>query len=241
VPAVTTALSACILAVSHHYGVQQAALERAIQTPEPATIGAAHIPQGWLSLLQEHGFDVQAIEQNPCESVAAAGWILRYTRNIEQDKERAIKGILPAKAQGWQPIIKTYARAAGIDPNLVNAVILQESGFNPTITSSAGAYGMMQLTQPTAQALGVNRYDPRQNLWGGIWYLSKLLRDYKGDLTLTLAAYNAGPGAVAKYRGIPPYAQTMQYVPSVMRRYEQFLVASQSQPVVASAKPILDR
>ena len=107
-----------------------------------------------------------------------------------------------------------------VDPRLVKAVISVESGGDPSAVSSAGAMGLMQLMPGTALTYGVlNPWDPQQNVAGGARHLSDLLREYNGDLALALAAYNAGSGAVARYKGIPPYAETSAYVSSVLSQY----------------------
>lgn len=108
----------------------------------------------------------------------------------------------------------------GIDPNLVRAVIRVESNYKPRAISSAGAGGLMQLTASTARHLGVrDRFDPHQNIHGGARYLKQLLKEFGDNTELALAAYNAGPGAVKKHRGIPPYKQTQDYVRKVMYAY----------------------
>jgi soluble lytic murein transglycosylase-like protein len=190
-------------------------------------------------LLGHYGFDLAAVQRDPCESVAAAGWVLRYIVEMQQVERIARHPILPERAKVWQPMIAAYSRAANIDPNLVNAVILQESRFHPHARSPADAYGLMQLTGPTARSLGVDRYNAQQNLWGGIWYLSILHKTYGGNLALTLAAYNAGPTAVAKYHGVPPYQETRNYVPSVLRYYSSLTRVAQAAD--SSAAPIVDR
>jgi soluble lytic murein transglycosylase-like protein len=119
-------------------------------------------------------------------------------------------------------MIQSSAERYGVDPALVRAVINQESGFNPYATSSAGAQGLMQLMPQTAQALGVSdAYDPGQNVDGGTRFLRSLLDRFGGDTRLALAAYNAGPAAVERYGGIPPYAETQHYVASILGDYEQ--------------------
>jgi soluble lytic murein transglycosylase-like protein len=106
---------------------------------------------------------------------------------------------------------------------LIRAVIHTESDYDPRVVSSAGAKGLMQLMPQTAKEMGVkNVFDPRQNIYGGVRYLRLMANKFKGDILLTLAAYHAGPGAVRKYRGIPPYATTMRYVRIVVKRYYRY-------------------
>jgi soluble lytic murein transglycosylase-like protein len=117
-------------------------------------------------------------------------------------------------------IVAQQARVHEVPAQLVRAVITQESGGDPSAISSAGAMGLMQLMPGTAAAYGVeNPFDPQQNVSGGAAYLHDLLGRYHGNVTLALAAYNAGSAAVAKYRGIPPYAETRGYVRSVTALY----------------------
>jgi soluble lytic murein transglycosylase-like protein len=118
-----------------------------------------------------------------------------------------------------EPIIKQLASEYGLPPTLVTSLVQQESGFSPNATSSAGAMGLMQLMPATAASLGVtNPYDPVSNLRGGMQYLSGLLKRFNGSVPLALAAYNAGPGAVELYGGIPPYPETQSYVRSILSR-----------------------
>jgi soluble lytic murein transglycosylase-like protein len=120
------------------------------------------------------------------------------------------------------PVLVGYLNDAAtrfnVDPALVLVVAWQESRFRSDLISPKGAIGIMQLMPATAQQLGVNPHDPRQNIYGGVAYLSLLLTRFNGDKSLALAAYNAGPEAVAQYRGIPPFRETQNYVKSIGER-----------------------
>lgn len=121
-------------------------------------------------------------------------------------------------------LIEEASRTHGVDPRLVSAVARRESAWDVRAVSSAGACGVMQLMPETARYLGVRDiFDARENIFGGARYLRTLLDTFNGDLDLALAAYNAGPGAVAKYRGVPPYAETRAYVASIRAAYEKSL------------------
>jgi hypothetical protein len=137
-------------------------------------------------------------------------------------------GSLSGTAQGWLRLpdavrsrysqeIREIAGRHGVDADLVEAVIRVESAFNPRAVSNKGAQGLMQLMPRTASALGVrNAFDPYQNIDGGVRHLRYLLDRYPGNVSLALAAYNAGEKAVDYYRGIPPYAETTQYVHKIL-------------------------
>lgn len=117
----------------------------------------------------------------------------------------------------FDPIINTLSSEYGVDKSLVKAVIHAESGYNPNALSPKGASGLMQLMPGTARDLKVgNAFDPRDNIRGGVRYLRFLLDTFRGDVSLALAAYNAGLAKVSKYGGIPPYEETRNYVSRVL-------------------------
>jgi soluble lytic murein transglycosylase-like protein len=121
-----------------------------------------------------------------------------------------------ATPEALQPIIQEAAARTGLSPDLIDAVIRTESGYRTNAVSRVGAQGLMQLMPGTARSLGVsNPMDARQNVMGGSEYLSKQIARF-GSVEKALAAYNAGPGAVQKFGGIPPYAETQRYVRKVL-------------------------
>jgi len=135
-------------------------------------------------------------------------------------------------------LVDSIANAEGIDPHLARAVIQTESAFYAKARSRTGALGLMQLMPQTARRFGVvDPFDPRQNITGGVKYLRWLSENFNGDLTKVVAAYNAGEGAVTKYRGIPPFAETRAYVPRVLALYANHAV--QPDPKAAGSMALL--
>ncbi|MDX1819022.1 MAG: lytic transglycosylase domain-containing protein, partial [Marinobacter sp.] len=122
----------------------------------------------------------------------------------------------PLFLKPYRQEIRTAAREFDVDPALVRAVIHAESGFNADAVSPRGAQGLMQLMPGTARELGVsNALAAADNIRGGVSYLAQMLRKFGGNVRLATAAYNAGPGAVTRYKGVPPYAETKAYVERV--------------------------
>jgi len=121
----------------------------------------------------------------------------------------------------FKGLLEGAAQQAGVDPLLLRSLVQAESDFDPNEVSTAGAIGLTQLMPQTAKQLGVtDPYDPGQNLLGGARYLASMLKEFGGDERLALAAYNAGPGAVKRHGGIPPYRETQNYVRKVMAQVE---------------------
>lgn len=139
-------------------------------------------------------------------------------------------GKLRLNTTAYSSEIAAAAARHGVDEAVVRAIIHAESAFNPNALSRVGAQGLMQLMPGTARDVGVrNAFDPGQNIGGGVRYLSMLLKRYDGNLTLAAAGYNAGPGAVDKYKGVPPYSETRRYVERVgvlAERYRGALAAN---------------
>jgi soluble lytic murein transglycosylase-like protein len=172
---------------------------------------------------------ITSIESGPPFSTAGAsssGEVFASVLDVAVHTTDARPGPVPYAPAAPVPIeqlIRANAAAWGVDPALVKAIIANESGFDANATSPTGAQGLMQLEPSTSAELGVgNAYDPAQNIWGGTRYIRGLLQRFHGDVRLAVAAYNAGPGAVEKYGGVPPYAQTQAYVQNVLHAFEKY-------------------
>lgn len=143
-----------------------------------------------------------------------------YMRDIKRDRKLRTTFKLAGCVRDpreFEPIINQCALEYGVDKSLVKAVIHAESGYNPNALSRKGASGLMQLMPQTARDLRVgNSFDPRENIRAGVRYLRFLLDTFRGDVSLALAAYNAGMAKVARYGGVPPYQETRTYVDRVL-------------------------
>ena len=148
-----------------------------------------------------------------------------FMRDIKKDKQLRTRlhlscAVNPAE---YEQIIKTCSEKYGVNASLIKAVIHAESGYNPNAVSNKGASGLMQLMPGTARSLKVsNSFDPRDNVEGGVKYLKFLLDTFQGDVSLALAAYNAGLSKVAKFGGIPPYTETRTYVNRVLSYMQSY-------------------
>lgn len=151
-------------------------------------------------------------------------FVLSNLNSAQKSLAEVISSYSPASTNNgtdFDEIIKRAAETYNIPEKLISSIIKQESNFNPTATSSAGATGLMQLMPGTAKYLGVtNSLDPEQNIMGGAKYISQMLSQFDGNIETALAAYNAGPGTVKKYDGIPPYKETQNYVQKVMNYFQ---------------------
>ena len=148
--------------------------------------------------------------------------IINDTRDILQNADFRSR-FRHKKERLFHPIILQEAGRHEIDPALVKAIIMAESGYNPNAISDKGAKGLMQLMPSTAQALGVeDAFNPQQNISGGVRYFKRLVNRFDGDIKLALAAYNAGSKKVRHYQGIPPYKSTHYYIEKVFKYYKLY-------------------
>jgi hypothetical protein len=143
---------------------------------------------------------------------------------------------MPLTQAPFGELIRKAAEKYAVDADLVFSVVAAESNFNPKAISRRNARGLMQLLPETAKRLGVRDiFDPAQNVDAGTRYLRDLLKQYQGDLALTLAAYNAGPGAVQRYGNVPPYHETIAYVRAIRKTYAQRKTAAGTNAVAPAA------
>jgi soluble lytic murein transglycosylase-like protein len=157
-------------------------------------------------------------------------WSFCYGRVHRPISEAEVVGTTVLYSESILEAARTY----DIQPALIAAVIATESNFKPRAVSFAGAKGLMQINAPTQRYLRLrNAFDPRENILAGSRYLRELLDRFNGDLVHALAAYNAGPGAVAKHAGVPPYKETRAYVKKVLASFTKFKKAFASDPFMS--------
>jgi soluble lytic murein transglycosylase-like protein len=178
----------------------------------------ASIDKQFASLIKELTQSLSSLEKQLMQALRQIG---------AAPKNKAPSKSTPATNRGPQfhrygSIISDVARRYEVDPQLVSAIINQESAFQPDAISKSGAMGLMQLMPDTAKSLGVtDPFNPAQNIEGGTTLLRGLLDKYHGQLDFALAAYNAGPAAVDKYGGVPPFPETQAYVRNIMALYRE--------------------
>lgn len=164
--------------------------------------------------------EIQLKRLNPKEK--ADGISLPFPEEVGFKSTTSLQADTKTKPNDILGTIESIAKSQGMDPNLVKAMVKAESGFKPNAVSPKGAMGLMQLMPETAESLGVNDpFDPEDNIGGGVKFLKGLMKEFK-DPEKAIAAYNAGPGAVKRYKGIPPYEETQKYVNKVKRYYKDF-------------------
>jgi len=163
-----------------------------------------------------------ATKSSPTAPTTASPTAAASPTSFSSVLDKAQGGAVPSEVAPYRAMIERSAARWGVDPALIQAVIQHESGGNANATSDAGAMGLMQLMPATARALGVtNAYDPAQSIDAGTHYLSTQLQRF-GDTKLAIAAYDAGGAAVARYGGIPPYAETQASVPAIYALYQSY-------------------
>lgn len=159
-----------------------------------------------------------AMSSAPMARPAIALFPATSMMNPQVDVETEFEFVKPSEA--YEEIIQEAGAEYDLDPNLIRAVMQTESAFHPFAVSRAGAEGLMQLMPALADEMGVNdSFDPRENIMGGARYLKRLLDYHNGNLDLALASYNAGPGNVQRYGGIPPFRETRKYVKTIKALY----------------------
>jgi soluble lytic murein transglycosylase-like protein len=166
-------------------------------------------------------------------AVAPAGTSATFSAQLASATAATAPAGGPVSGGSFDDLISASAARNGVDPALLKALIRQESNFDPRAGSAAGAQGLTQLMPGTAASVGVtDPYDPAQSIEGGAKYLRRQLDAFGGDERLALAAYNAGPGAVTRHGGIPPYAETRAYVEHVLGYAAEYRAAGTSPPAL---------
>ena len=149
-------------------------------------------------------------------NIVTSSTVERNTTEDNEPKKNPNRNFYNSEGSTTEDLLNTSAQRNGVDPNLVRAVAIAESDMNQDEISPVGAIGVMQLMPETAEYLGVDPYDEAQNIEGGVRFLRQMLDQFGGNVPIALAAYNAGPAAVQRYGGIPPYSETQNYVGRIL-------------------------
>jgi soluble lytic murein transglycosylase-like protein len=215
VTAATTGMSEGELQTSQRVRQLQVLIEQTRQTAAGATPTA--VPASGSAEAQPASFAAALQAASTADAASASGV-------IGASYQPAVSSAAAGGSGGeYEALIDQAASRNGLDPAVLHGLIEQESGFDPSATSSAGASGLTQLMPGTASSLGVlNPLDPSESIEGGARYLSQLMTQFGGNTADALAAYNAGPGAVEQYGGVPPYAETQSYVAKVLGYAETY-------------------
>ncbi len=221
----------CIAEASASYNITQDRIKAVIANGLPVggndgiRVGVMGVPVAWLPLFYNAGISADKIKDDACQNIIVGTWIMAFQDQLFAVKNEyqpttngiALKQKLSQKRAQWGGVVHQASKLTGVPENLIHAVIAIESGYQPRAISPKKAIGMMQLMPKTAAWLGVNPYDPAQNIYGGAKYLASLLKQFNGNTQLALAAYNAGPDTVIRHGyKIPVFKETRKYVVDVM-------------------------
>lgn len=205
-------MTGCLAQAAHYYHIPAVTLQSVVSAQSAwARRRVVSISPGWYRTLQIAGFNLHQVRTSPCVSLEAGSWILAYQRAATTER----------KVKAWATEI---GHRVGVSPALLVSVAKAESDFDPLAVSSVGAMGMMQFMPDTWAQYGRGSiFDPRDALFAAARYLRALLRRYKGNVRLALAAYNAGPKQVSEHHyRLPPFAETKNYVDKVIQYWRQY-------------------
>lgn len=222
-------VAVCIADASASYNVSQERIKDIIANGLPTggfdgkRVGVMGVPVAWLPLFENAGISAEQIKNDACQNIIVGTWIMAFqdqqSRYSYSNNDQYQK--LSEKRSRWHRTVQEAANASGVSATLIHAVIATESRYNPRAISPKGAIGMMQLMPKTAKELGVNPYDPVQNIYGGAKYLAGLIRQFNGNMQLAVASYNAGPAAVIRHGyKVPAFKETQAYVVNVMSKLQ---------------------
>lgn len=240
------AVEQCIAQASASYQIAESRIRAilsavAARAPVAGRVGVMGVPESWAPLFGLYGIDASAMANDTCQNIILGTWILSYSDQIAQWRRgyrsaytpQTVYARLATRRRRWAPLIAEASRQTGVPIELIHAIMTVESGYNERAISRAGAIGLMQLMPATARRLGVNPRNPVENLYGGAKYLNELMWKFHGDAALTIAAYNSGSEAVVRYGyRVPPFHETMAYVPKVLSVYT-YLIRHEQQIAAA--------